>query len=234
MKEIIERYIKYMIKKHKIIAAMVTGSYVTGQMCPNSDVDIFFVWEKEYDSMRGREYFEDIEFEYFISPEWKYYDRLRTDKTSMRIYSSSLILLDKDNIIEKIQKTAIEQIRNYTCNLSIENRKDYKFWLQTISSDGEDLFDKGDYNNFTFFTGVNLQKMSDLLCMINNVLPTYEKYGVKEIEEVDKNYCEKLIKFITAGYKEDVKKQLWIEMCNYIYIKLGDFDITSYERCQKL
>ncbi|WIV12724.1 nucleotidyltransferase domain-containing protein [Proteiniborus sp. MB09-C3] len=234
MKEIIERYIEYMIKKHKIIAAMVTGSYVTGEMGPRSDIDMFFIWEKEYESMRGREYFEGIEFEYFISPEWKYYDRLRTDKVSMKIYSTSRVLLDSEKKFEKIQKTAIEKVKEYSCNLSIDSRKDYKFWLETISSDGEDLFDKGDYYNFLFFVGVNLQKMNDLLCMLHNKLPVYEKYGVKEIGEIDESYGYKLKEFLKSDYFEGKKKQLWVEMCGYLHEKLGDYDITSYERYQRL
>lgn len=87
MREIIFKYIEYMKEKHNVSAAMVTGSYVTKEMSPRSDIDLFFIWSEEFKSMRGREYFEGVEFEYFISPEWKYYDRLRTDKTSMRIYS---------------------------------------------------------------------------------------------------------------------------------------------------
>lgn len=234
MKEIIERYIKHMIEKHKIIAAMVSGSYVTGEMCSNSDIDIFFIWEKEFESMRGREYFEGVEFEYFISPEWKYYDRLRTDKTSMRIYSSSQILFDHNNIIKKIQETAAKKIRNYSCDLSVKTKKDYKFWLETICSDGKDLFDNGDYYDFIYFTGVNLQKMSDLLCKINNVLPPYEKYGVKELEMIDEEYYKKLKKFLSLGYNQERKKELWVKLCKHIDLMLGELNITNYETHQKL
>lgn len=234
MKEIIERYIKHMIEKHKIIAAMVAGSYVTDEMGANSDIDIFFVWEKAFESMRGREYFEGIEFEYFISPEWKYYDRLRTDKTSMRIYSSSLILLDHNNIIKKIQKTAIKKINNYSCDLSVKAKKDYKFWLETIRFDGKDLFDKGDYYDFAYFTGVNLQKMSELLCKINNVLPTYEKYGVNELEKIDEEYYKKLKKFISVGFNQELKKEFWIKLCKHIDLMLGEHDVKNYESHQKL
>lgn len=229
MKEIIERYIEYMSKKHKTIAAMVAGSYVTGEMGPRSDIDMFFIWEKENKSMRGREYFEGVEFEYFISPEWKYYDRLKTDKASMRIYSTSKILLDFENKLEKVQKTAIEKVKKYSSDLSMDKRKDYKFWLETIKSDGEDLFDKGDFYNFIFFTGINFQKMNAVLCMIYNKLPVYEKYGVKEIGEIDEIYGEKLEKFLISKYYAEEKIQLWVEMCNYLHAKLGDYDITNYE-----
>ncbi len=30
-----------------MIGAMLTGSYITSNMKPNSDIDIFFIWNKE-------------------------------------------------------------------------------------------------------------------------------------------------------------------------------------------
>lgn len=223
-----------MKEKHKIIAAMVTGSYVTGEMSSRSDIDMFFIWTDEFKSMRGREYFEGFEFEYFISPEWKYYDRLRTDQTSMRIYSSSMILLDKEKRLENIQNTALTKVKEYKSELNDDARKDYKFWLTTICSDGEDLLDKKQYSNFLFFSGANLQMMSNLLCKLNSKLPTYHKYGVKEILEIDEIYGGKLEKFLLCNYDNSEKKHLWIELCNYLQEKLGDYDITNYESIQLL
>lgn len=48
MKEIIERYIEYMSRKHKIIAIMVAWSYVTGEMGPRSDIDLLFDVKNNY------------------------------------------------------------------------------------------------------------------------------------------------------------------------------------------
>jgi len=234
LKEIILRYIEYMKEKHKVTAAMVTGSYVTGEMSAHSDIDIFFIWTEEFKAMRGREYFEGVEFEYFISPEWKYYDRLRTDRTSMRIYSSSIILLDTEKRLEKIQNTAFTKVKEYKIELNVDVRKDYKFWLATICSDGEDLLDKGQYSSFLFFSGANLQMMSDLICKLYSKLPTYHKYGVKEITEIDHTYGEKLEKFLLCNYEDNKKKILWVELCNYIQEKLGDYDITNYENIELL
>lgn len=60
-----------------MIEAMITGSYITGNMKPNSDIDIFFIWNEENKSIRG---------------EWKYYERLETDLTSQQIYATGKIL----------------------------------------------------------------------------------------------------------------------------------------------
>lgn len=76
--------------------------------------------------------------------------------------------------------------------------------------------------------------MNDLLCILNNKLSTYEKYGVNEIVEIDEIYGRKLERFLLSNYFDYDKKQLWIEICNYLQEKLGDYDITNYESHQDL
>ncbi len=68
LEDIIQRFISQMQGKHDVLGAMLTGSYVTGTMMPNSDIDVFFLWGNERESMRGRTFFEGVEFEYFFSP----------------------------------------------------------------------------------------------------------------------------------------------------------------------
>lgn len=234
MDETIERYITYQSLKRGITAAMVTGSYVTGTMGPRSDIDLFFIWGKEFESMRGREYFEGVEFEYFISPEWKYYDRLRTDLVSVRIYSSAKILLDPGNKLQKIREVALKKMRDYAPTLNEDSRRSYQFWLETICSDGEDLFESQDYASFLFFTGVNLPKMNDLICLLHSELPTYEKYGVKEIQQIDATYGALLERFLTSEYTSGERRRLWVELCVQLTTLLGPYDLTDYESHQRL
>lgn len=234
MSDIIGRYINYMEKKHGIMAAMVAGSYVTGEMTDRSDIDVFFIWPEAFKSMRGREYFEGQEFEYFISPEWKYYDRLRTDKTSMRIYASGSIVYDPDKKLERIKSTAIQKIEDYRENINDSSKKDYQFWLETIAADGIDLFEKKRYADFLYFTATNLQMMNDLLCKLKNKLPTYNKYGVAEMMAIDANYGESLQAFLLCQLDDINKPQLWSVLCNYLQNALGRQDITSYESVQAL
>ncbi len=234
MIEKIGKYIDYLKNKHNVIAGMVYGSYVTNRMGPNSDIDLFFIWLDEFTSLRGREYFEGLEFEYFISPEWKFYDRLRTDTAAIQIYANAKILFDPENKLAKIQKTALDLYNNYMCNLSLDLRKDYAFWLETISKDGEDLYDKGEYTDFLYLTDSSIEKMSNLICMLNNKLPVYKKYGSSEIKKVDQEYGELLDKFILTNYFNRNKKFIWKDMCGYLQKKLGDIDITNYEKYQRL
>lgn len=93
-----------------MIGAMITGSYITGNMKPNSDIDIFFIWDEENKSIRG---------------EWKYYERLETDLTSQQIYAtgkfyflSGMHIPQFCNIVAKLkrkytiyEKYAMEQLK---------------------------------------------------------------------------------------------------------------------------
>jgi len=106
VRDIIRAHVDKQVKERDATAAMVTGSYVTGRMAPNSDIDLFLTWSREYETMRGREYYRGVEFEYFYSPEWKYYDRMRTDPVSARIYSQAEIILDPDGRLARIQAVA--------------------------------------------------------------------------------------------------------------------------------
>ena len=47
LESVIEDYIEKMKKGYNMIGAMVTGSYVSGNMKPNSDIDIFFIFYQE-------------------------------------------------------------------------------------------------------------------------------------------------------------------------------------------
>jgi predicted nucleotidyltransferase len=228
----IESYIRYMRKKYNICGAMVTGSYITGKMGPHSDIDIFFIWNDDTKSMRGREYFLDTEFEYFISPEWKYIDRLNNDCASMRIYSSARILYDEYGKLSKIQLYALEKVNNYESMINNPQRMDLKFFIETIFNDGIDMYDKKDYSNFLFFTYSNLQKLCDIVCKLNNKLPVYSKYGISEIGGIDSSFGILLEKYLITDYLDINKKNLWIELCDYGQEILGNFDITNYESVQ--
>lgn len=234
MEQLVNRYIESIIRERGVNAVMVTGSYSTGTMGPRSDIDLFCIWGIEFESMRGREYFEGIEFELFISPEWKYYDRLRTDPTSLRIYSTAKILLDPKGKLRKIQRVAKEKLEEYTCSLSLERKQDWQFWLETICSDGQDLFEAQDFSNFLYFTAAKLQKMNDLLCQLQGKLPTYEKYGVTEISRIDQGYGDVLMRFLQVDHMLTEKCNLWVELCQILIHKLGNYDLTKYERIQRL
>lgn len=234
LEEVIDRYLIKMQKEVGAIGAIVTGSYVTDSMGPTSDIDIFFVTKENFSNKRGREYFEDVEFEYFCSPEWKYYDRIRNDRTSQHIYANGKILLDQDRIMSKIQEEAKNKIKNGTCPLGEKEKYDKSFWVETVMNDGIDLYHKKQFDNFVLFTGSCLEKFSLIISDLSSLPPTYVKYGVTEIKKIDDKYGTTLESFLVTHYESEKKVVLWKEICEYVLSKLGNIDVKNYESVSKL
>ena len=233
LEEIIMDYIENLNERFNIIGAMITGSYITGTMGPNSDIDIFFLGDKEDESMRGREFYKDIEFEYFISPEWKYYDRLKSDLTSQQIYSTGKIVLDLNNIFKNIQEEAIKCVENYCSNLTLENKKDYSFYIETLLKDGIDMLEAGKIENFYFISGMHLPNFCNIISKLRNKYPVYEKYAIEQLRILD----EILYFHVMELYKVKDKKDLlnrWISLCKYILKELGEINIKNYQVISKL
>lgn len=229
MENTINNYLQYMRQKYGISAAMVAGSYVSGKMGPNSDIDIFMIWPYEYKTKRGREVFEGLEFEFFISPEWKFYDRMRTDPVAVRVYSQSKIVFDPYEKLKRIQSVASNLAQQLHRPLTEQQKRSYLFWLETIRNDGTDLFDQGQYANFAYFASVNLQSLTKLLEKVHNALPVYGKYGAEEINCIDSTYGDLLQQFLLLPPSDPSKRELWVAMCKHLESKLGRLDITTYE-----
>lgn len=234
MEEIIGKYIEYMIEKHKVIGAMITGSYVTNTMKSNSDIDIFFLGSDSEKSIRGREYFMNVEFEYFISPEWKYYDRINSDLTAVRIYSKGKIILDLQGKFEEISKSAELKIEQYNGVIEEKNRPDYKFYVETIYHDGIDMFDSSEFSDFVFFTSSSLDKLCNIVCKMKNKLPIYIKHGVSEMMHIDREFANLIESFLLEDYKSQKKKEHWKQICDYVQNLLGDADISTFESVQMI
>ena len=230
----IEKYIDLMKKKHGVTSAMVVGSYAKGTMNPNSDVDLYFIGPKLDFCERGREYFEDIEFEYFINPEWKYYHRMLEDKTTLHILSSGKILFDSNGQMEILKKKASNKIKDYAPQLKEQRKKDYAFHLETIRKDGEDLHRQGNIEDFLYFTGSKINFLAEVICLLRSKLPIYAKYGVSEMKEVDPTFSALLKNFLLASHVDQKKGQKWIELCLYVSKALGNVDIKTYKNVVKL
>ena len=226
------KFIDTIKDENKIIAAMVSGSYVTGKMKQNSDIDIFCVSKNDELSTRGRLYYNNNEYEYFISPEWKYYERINNDLQSLRIYSSGIILFDENDVFKKIKEASINKIKNITFDTSINKKADYSFYIETILKDGIDIFDSQKYLDFNIFVGSHIDKMSAIISELKNNLPVYIKYFSEEMGEIDSEYLNMITKLYEAPQKD--KRQLWLEICNYILNVLGNIDIKEYKSITQL
>ncbi|HHX27228.1 MAG TPA: hypothetical protein GX721_11255 [Firmicutes bacterium] len=228
LESVVEDYVEKMRQDYGMIGAMVTGSYVAGNMGPNSDIDIFFIWNQENKSMRGREFYRSVEFEYFASPEWKYYERLKSDLTSQQIYATGQVIFDANNTFKNIQKAAISILENYAPKLDIRERTDYSLYVETIMKDGIDMLAASELENFYFLSGMHIPKLCNIVAKVRKHYPVYEKYAMEHLKAID----GKLHAMIIAFYKAEDKDGLgstWTDLCKYVLSELGNIDIRNYQ-----
>ncbi len=228
LESVVEKYVEKMRQDYGMIGAMVTGSYVSGNMGPNSDIDIFFTWNQENKSMRGREFYRSVEFEYFVSPEWKYYERLKSDLTSQQIYATGQIIFDTNNVFRNIQKAAISIFENYDPELDMRGRTDHSFYVETIMKDGIDMLTASELENFYFLSGMHIPKLCNIVAKVRKHYPVYEKYAMEHLKSID----DKLYAMVMEFYKAKDKDGLgitWTDLCKYILSELGNIDIRDYQ-----
>ena len=91
-----------------------------------------------------------------MSPEWKYYDRLKGDLTSQQVYSTGQIILDVNDIFKSIQGKAIDTVSNYSPELAMSQKIDHSFYVETILKDGIDMLEEDQLENFYFLSGMHI------------------------------------------------------------------------------
>ncbi len=220
--------------KYQIKAAMVVGSYLSGTMTKHSDIDIFCVSDNQEQSIRGRIFYKNNEFEYFLSPEWKYYDRMETDLISVRIYSSGKILFDKNDILKNIVTKAKSKRDTYCPDIDKKKRRDFSFYIESIYTDGIDMLDNNNFENFNVFAGIQIEKICSIICQNRKILPIYPKYFFNELENIDKQLAIYIKELIATKYNDKNKKEKWDQICRYALKELGNEDIKTYESCDSI
>lgn len=230
--EFIQAHLESLGQRYGIVAAMVCGSYGSDSMKAHSDVDVFCVSSDPNVAVRGREVFEGVEFEYFLSPEWKYFDRMEADLVSVATYAGGIILWDPDRVLEKIQGVAVAKKEAYRVEWTDEQKRDAAFFLDTIWNDALDLFQEGDFSSFQIVCLSNLERIVNLLCKLRNRLPLYSKHYLRDLPHVDAVFCEHLAHFLRAAPPD--KLTPWEKLHRHVLQLLGDPDVSSYRSLEKL
>lgn len=228
IEETISRFIAHMQERYGVLSVMLAGSYVAGTMQPHSDIDVFFIWRNEGKSMRGRMFFEGQEFEYFLSPEWKYYDRLEKDLAAQQIYAAGRVVLDSDGRFEKIKQAAEQKVRDYAPTLTGADRANLSFQVETVMKDGMDLLALGQLDNFRYLSGRHIPRFCDMAAKARGKYPVYQKYAVERLRLVDPD----LTALIQALYQAPGAEEAlgaWEALCRHMLKVLGDVDISSYQ-----
>ena len=113
-------------------------------------------------------------------------------------------------------------------------RRDLKFWLETIRRDGEDLFDRGSFDDLAYFIGANLSRLTDLAARLKGAHPVYAKHGVDEVAAVDPAYAALLRELLRSAPSDRARREAWVKLCSYLEEQLGGIDVTEYSSRRKV
>lgn len=138
-KNAVAEFVKYESKKQSVLGIFVTGSFVSGNISKNSDIDVFILHDKNYSQVKAK-YFDNIEFECA----YKSYEHFLKDlknKNSFDInrYAQAEILYDPQNKLNDILSSA----RKIFKQGPKEKIKDSdKYHLKDMMEDIEDNLEK--------------------------------------------------------------------------------------------
>ncbi len=98
----LEKFVKKFSAQKGVKGILVTGSYVTGHLGPNSDIDVFVLHSERYRQAKAI-FIDGIEFECAFQPEQSFYADLEKKSSSQVIrYAQGIILFDTNNVLSKI------------------------------------------------------------------------------------------------------------------------------------
>ena len=193
----VAKFVKVESKKQSVLGIFVTGSFVTGNIGENSDVDIFILHDKEYSQVKAT-FIDDIEFECA----YKSYNQFLQDienKNPVDIsrYAQAKILYapkkDVSDIISRAKKIFNKGLQEMVTDSD-------KYHLKDMMEDIEDNLD----NPATLITIMNA---FDLLLKIfykkNKLWGAKEKALIGYLNLHDKKMAKLTVNFLSSKKNEE-------------------------------
>lgn len=228
--EIIYRFIYHMIKKYKVNATMLVGSYISGVLAAHSDIDVFMLWEDENKILKGREIFEGSVFEYYIASENIYLNNIKESKIDARIYSSGIIFYDPESKFENIKEASLTRLKTDEVSGNEYKKIEYKIFIEQVQENGEKLHSFGYFDDFLYYTTTNVEKIVEIITDIRVGVPVFNRYGISELKNLDFKLGSLIERFLKTSYSRKEKRELWCEICEYAGDIIGEYNTKEYCR----
>jgi hypothetical protein len=110
------KFLQPWMEQNCVLAALLTGSYATGNNNPSSDIDVHIVLSEEVDwRQRGNQVVDGYLVEYFANPARQIYaymeeDRKCGSKADANMFCSGCVLFDKTGILSEIKERAANDL----------------------------------------------------------------------------------------------------------------------------
>lgn len=244
MEEALEKFLSAYKDEDYFLGAILTGSYVTGNNTPNSDIDVYIVSKDDTPwRERGNKLVDGYLIEYFINPKWKILAYMESERKELamsttNIFINSKILYDKDGSVQELIDFA-NNSRNTIDEIEIDDFK-YKSNCYSVWDAFDELEDKYkshkdiDFSYYIFLERLikgyfyNKKIPSFPLNKLESILMNgeyYKRYNINKMPD------QKFINLLTNCFKEKGYDKKYInakKLYEYFMSEFSDFNINDY------
>ncbi len=198
----LSKALEYFRKKKNILGILVSGSYVTGNLSKNSDIDLFIVMKDVNWREKGIKLFNGVEVEYFLQPYsqiLKYFERETdsTKRTTISIFSSGKILYDSQNKVKELVNIAKKLSKKRLPPLPKAKLDLVKYFVEDNLKDLEDAVEKEDVALANLIINFLFNDVLENYYVVKRLPKPKLKYLLTDIR--DKYFREKIKIFLESN-----------------------------------
>lgn len=191
LKKFVNRY----KKNPRVIAILVSGSYIHSKPDKNSDLDVYIVLDKPKFRERGNTWINGVEIEYFINPVKQIRHYFKTEvgtkaPCTAHMFANSIVLYQKDDIVNQIIKEAKKLTKKPMKKMSKMDVEFAKYFIDDFEKDLEDVYLKKDEFAFNQVSFEVLDKALNLFFSIKRVPKEKSKRLFAQMERLDSKFSE--------------------------------------------
>ncbi|MDF9799371.1 putative nucleotidyltransferase [Catalinimonas alkaloidigena] len=205
--------------------AILSGSAVTGEMKPHSDLDLLVFYEDIHSHYRKLYHFEGQKIEAMVhrisqSRDNMAYDRKRRNKAFLDLIVKGVIIKDTDQVIASLQTEAGEIYDQGPLPYTPYEKALYHY---IINNRLEDFVDNDDYHESYFILSNLFYFLTKVMLIINGQWTNkgQGKWQFRAVEEYDKQLGEQLKKAID-DFCQHQRKDKVITLTKNVLLQLDD------------
>ena len=199
------------VKKEKsnpdVIGVIVAGSFIYGDLDPNSDIDIFIILNPNCETReRGNTWINNVEIEYFKNPPQQirnYFLKEKNSPHTAHMIAHGKVVFQNSSVIDELRREAqliLDSLPTPIQEIEIELGK---YFLDDMFKDLDDVILKNDMFAIPLVQHGLINKCIDLFCKINQIQRMKHKRLEVQLSSIDSRFCEILESVMQPDWKEN-------------------------------
>lgn len=224
-----KKFVDEKSKEYKIICALITGSYYSGRLRKNSDIDLFLITKNMPTREKGVKIIDNIKVSYYINPLWKIKHLLSDETKKLKRPTAEFVYFSKciygEEVANQLQKISKNTIQSKLPKPSKEDTS-YFGWklddkLLALKRKNNSSLNKEYLKHDLFDCCI------DAFFIFKRSYKPHSKYVLKRIKDIDFSFFKLLEKYL----KEKSEKNL--EKIVYHLLKILHFKAEDYFKITK-